>query len=1109
VKGRGGCVFVLILVAGLAHAQTVTVPIDAAAGRHAIDPRIYGLAYPDPASISDLHCPLSRWGGNNTSRYNWQQNADNRGADWYFESIAYSSPNAGDATDAFISQAMAGGAQPLLTIPTIGWVGKLGPSRGKLASFSIAKYGAQTGADTQWFPDAGNGILSATGQPVTGNDPNDASVAASSTFQQGWVQHLVSRWGTAASGGLRYYILDNEPSIWQSTHRDVHPTGATMDEIKNDILDYGAMIKAQDAGALIVGPEEWGWSGYLYSGYDQQWGAQHGWSSLPDRAAHGNWDYLPWVLDQLHQHDVATGQRLLDVFTVHYYPQGGEFGNDTSTAMQLRRNRSTRSLWDPAYVDETWIASTVQLVPRLKNWVATYYPGTEIGITEYNWGAEGHINGATTQADILGIFGREGLGLATRWTTPAASSPTYKSIKMYRNYDNLGSGFGDTSVSAAAPNPDTLAVFAAERSTDGALTLMAVSKVLTGTTTVSFPLANFAAAGAAQVWQLTASNAITRLADAALSGSTLTATLPAQSITLFVIPPSAPLPALSINDIVAGPTSAIFTVSLSAASAQTVTVAYATADGTAATGTDYAAATGTLSFSPGTTAEVVTVPVMNATRLVDKAFLVNLSSPSAATLAKPQGTGTILHVPPTRGWQDGTAGSTSHSNCATGAAEPLTSQYVGYLGIKDVTFPRVGDVYYSRVVVSTVGNACAGPNAHVEVVLPPSTQLEISAGHPVLCFSTSPTGVTTQVVTGCPQSLSQGTYGWTLDSTDPAHPGPWALPVGSTLEIRFPVRTLQRLSGSATNSYLQSYVHAMDGAGNPWGNSKQGVSVGDKPPGSRLGQGGADFDNDLRADPTVYDQANGLWYVRKSMTASTFSVGLGGAGYTPVSGDFDWDGIPDVAVYHQNSGLWFIRKSSTGTTYSLGFGGPGFTPVPADYDGDQQTDLAVYHQASGLWYITKSTTLTTGSVGFGGTGYAPVPKDYDGDGKTDLAVYHQASGLWFVQQSSTGAVTTTGFGGPGFVPVPRDYDGDGKADLAVYHPASGLWYIRPSGGGPDIVQGFGGSAYTPVPADYDGDGKADIAVYHQPSGLWFIKQSTTGTTVSFGYGGSAFTPVNY
>src|SRR5262249_1842696 len=156
-------------------------------------------------------------------------------------------------------------------------------------------------------------------------------------------------------------------------------------------------------------------------------------------------------------------QRLLDYFTVHYYPQGGEFGNDVSSSMQLLRNRSTRSLWDTNYVDATWINSAVQLVPRLKSWVARYYPGTKTGITEYNWGAEGSINGATAQADILGIFGHEGLDLATRWTTPDPTTPTYKAMKMFRNYDGNKSTFGETSINAAGPSPDNLSVFTAQR----------------------------------------------------------------------------------------------------------------------------------------------------------------------------------------------------------------------------------------------------------------------------------------------------------------------------------------------------------------------------------------------------------------------------------------------------------------------------------------------------------------------------------------------------------------------------------------------------------------------------------------------------------------------
>jgi hypothetical protein len=527
----------------IARAQTVVaVTVDAAANRRSINPLVYGVAHAGATALSDLNCPLNRSGGNNTSRYNWQANGDNRGQDWYFESIPDSSAVAGERGDTFISNSRAGGAEPMLTIPMIGWVGKAGANRSKLCSFSQAKYGAQTGNDWQWFPDAGNGILKSTGQYVQNNDPNDANVPSNALFQQGWVNHLVGKWGTAGQGGLRYYILDNEPSIWHSTHRDVHPTGATMDEIRDRVLDYASQVKASDPAAVVVGPEEWGWSGYFFSGYDQQYGSLHGWSSLPDRAAHGGWDYLPWLLDQLRQTQAATGQRLLDVFSVHYYPQGGEFSSDVSAAMQLRRNRSTRSLWDPNYVDESWIQDRVRLIPRLQEWVTHYYPGTQVALTEYNWGAEGHINGATAQADIFGIFGREGPDMGARWTTPDPSTPTYKAMKLYRNYDGNRSTFGETSVAAAAPDPDTLAAFAALRSSDGALTLMLVNKAAADST-VTVNLAHFSSAGRAEPWQLTAANAITRRPDVSVAGGSFTTLLPAQSVTLFVLPAGTAPPA--------------------------------------------------------------------------------------------------------------------------------------------------------------------------------------------------------------------------------------------------------------------------------------------------------------------------------------------------------------------------------------------------------------------------------------------------------------------------------------------------------------------------------------------------------------------------------------
>ena len=519
-------------VSALAQNPAVTVNVDVAANRHPISPLVYGVSY-GQSVLDDLNCSIDRLGGNNTTRYNWKINADNRGNDWYYESIPDTSATANQRSFDFVNANKVTNADSMITVPMLGWVAKLGANRAKLSSFSVKKYGAQKSVD-YWFKDAGNGVRT-NGTLITAN-ANDANTTADVTFQQGMVSSLITKFGSAAGGGVRYYALDNEHSIWHATHRDVQPTGAKMDAIYAKIRDYGAMIKTQDPTALVVGPEEWGWSGFFYSGYDQQYGNAHGWSNLPDRVAHGNKDYIPYLLQQLKANENATGVRSLDVLSVHWYPQGGEFGNDVSTTMQLRRNRSTRSLWDPNYTDYSWINAKVNLIPRLKQWVATYYPGLKTAITEYNWGAESHINGATTQADILGILGREGLDIANRWVAPAVNSVTYNSWKMYRNYDGNKGSFGDVSIAATVPNPDEVSSFASQDAATGALKIMVIAKSLTGTTPVTLNLANYAPTGTAQVYQLTSTNVITRLADASVSGNALTFTAPAQSITLFVIP---------------------------------------------------------------------------------------------------------------------------------------------------------------------------------------------------------------------------------------------------------------------------------------------------------------------------------------------------------------------------------------------------------------------------------------------------------------------------------------------------------------------------------------------------------------------------------------------
>ena len=108
------------------------------------------------------------------------------------------------------------------------------------------------------------------------------------------------------------------------------------------------------------------------------------------------------------------------------------------------------------------------------------------------------------------------------------------------------------------------------------------------------------------------------------------------------------LPTLSINDVTvtegdSGTTNAVFTVNLSAASTQTVSVNYGTANGTATAGSDYTATSNTLSFAPGQTSKTISVPIVGNTLAEgSENFTLNLSNPTNATISDAQAVGTII-----------------------------------------------------------------------------------------------------------------------------------------------------------------------------------------------------------------------------------------------------------------------------------------------------------------------------------------------------------------------------------------------------------------------------------------------------------------------------------
>lgn len=532
------------LAAPLAAPQgSLTLTINANAGQHPISPYIYGINFAPADLAADLNLPVNRWGGNATTRYNWQVDATNLASDWFFENYPNENANPGNLpfgsdSDEFVQQNLATGTESLLTIPMTGWAAKTRAD--VLCGFSIAKYGSQQEWDP-WYPDCGNGRYP-NGDPIIGNDPLDANTPVDETFVQGWIAHLMGQYGPAAAGGVQFYALDNEPMLWDYTHRDVHPNPTSYDEMRDRTYLYAAAIKATDPTAQTLGPVLYGWTAYFYSALD--WAAGGAWWNNPiDRLAHDDIPFTDWYLQQMLAYEQQHGTRILDYLDLHYYPAapGVTLSPAGDANTQALRLRATRSLWDPTYVDESWIGQSgyppVALIPRMHAWVDNNYPGTKTAVTEYNWGALDHINGALAQADVLGIFGREGLDLATLWAGPTANEPGAYAFRLYRNYDGQGHAFGGTSVSASSSDQAQLSVYAARRSSDGALTIMVINK--SGTSqAASVNIAGFSPAGSAQVFRYSPANLnqIVPLANQPIDSGSFTAVFPANAITLFVLP---------------------------------------------------------------------------------------------------------------------------------------------------------------------------------------------------------------------------------------------------------------------------------------------------------------------------------------------------------------------------------------------------------------------------------------------------------------------------------------------------------------------------------------------------------------------------------------------
>jgi len=550
--------------AALAKGAEVTATVDVAAEGTPISPWIYGAAMANRELAKEMGLTILRAGGNPVSPVNWKKGFGSKGSDWFYQNEGTEGPPEKSWLVTFHAANKPYGFESCLTIPMMGRVAKDGTS----VAFDTRKYPDQTawagqsqptdrlphaGSGVQYVRDEkGNFVLDAKGNKKTRliePNPDDTSVELPPEEQADMLRFIIEKLGcgTADKGGVRFLCLDNEPCIWHSTHRGMHPKGCSYDELWERTKTYASLLKKIDPKVQIAFGTFFGWTAYFYSGLDMQLVSQGKgtWDDPPDHVAHGRVPLTKWLLKKLAEHEKATGQRLVDILDWHFYPQTGIYmaGKRGDPQFMEARVEETRVLWDPTWKDPTWMGKetdkVIRLVPLMREWVAECYPGLQTAIGEYNFGGDEDLSGGIAQAEILGIFAREGLDYALYWFAPAPNSPSYFAFKMFRNPDGQHTAFGDRCLPVAASAPFDVSVHTARDSKTGRLTFVLINKRVAKDARVRLKLSKPVAEQEVAFYEYSAADrfAIGQLPARKLSGDTLDIPLPAFSVVRFDLRP--------------------------------------------------------------------------------------------------------------------------------------------------------------------------------------------------------------------------------------------------------------------------------------------------------------------------------------------------------------------------------------------------------------------------------------------------------------------------------------------------------------------------------------------------------------------------------------------
>lgn len=528
----------ILAISNMALAQTVSIQVDANAGRKSISPYIYGRnnsISDDPSSpttsatwkmMRDAGLRYTREnGGNNATKYNWRKKISSH-PDWY--NNVY--PHNWDYAAKTLQDSMPN-TQGMWAFQLIGYS----------ASNTSNNFNDYAYNGSNWWSGTCQNL--AGGGTANGGGGCAASISGNpNLYLENWTDDstvaILDHW--FGSGGLGYtntnkvyWSMDNEPDGWDATHDDVMPSLPTAENYMQLYFAVAKKARAKFPNIKLTGPiaeSEWQW---------------YNWNNAKITVGGQSYNWIEFFIKRCAEEQTASGIRLLDVIDIHHYPnesnssdivQGHRIYFDTTYVYPGANGVKTTSPsgWDNSITKE-------YIFGRVNKWLTQYMGpnhGVTLGVSEYDPASNNSADvTANSYASILGTFADNNVAFFSPWSWFPGM---WETMHLFSRYGK------STRVQSTSSNETDVSAYSSVNATGDSMTVILVNRNLTSAHVTNVALSNFSISNGTyntlQIKNLPSTETFVSHTNNALhtgtvtvSSNTLSISLPALSTTALVL----------------------------------------------------------------------------------------------------------------------------------------------------------------------------------------------------------------------------------------------------------------------------------------------------------------------------------------------------------------------------------------------------------------------------------------------------------------------------------------------------------------------------------------------------------------------------------------------